>query len=374
MVKRNRVVEPVIENWDTLTENEKKEALVSIPRWYQENIESKILREYFFEFAETNVSPKDFQDLKSGVPWITDLDGAVARIVLRGYVTPRYTSYLLENRIPKVISYVRDSAQKKEQVAELLGKNLPSKTKEAYKPTIQERIAEQSGILLGVIDGEIDSFLSNKCKKSKFSMLDYLRKSDVKGPHTKHILKYLASYLKELKTLLAGKDLQLVEGYSFLTKPQQKKYFDFINEMNNDALEWQQRLKKTRKPRKKKIKSAEQQTSSLNFLDEDAELKIKSIDPKNIIGATQLWVYNTKDRFLYMYNSNHGMTVKGSTVYEWDPDLSFKKKLRKPEIIIPDVLSGGKVKLRKIMPSIRAKEGKVTGRINDKMIILRAIK
>jgi hypothetical protein len=58
---------------------------------------------------------------------------------------------------------------------------------------------------------------------------------------------------------------------------------------------------------------------------------------------------------------------------DFDVSTSFKKKLRKPDAILPEVLNSGKVKLRKLMDRIAAKETKVTGRINNDMIILRVI-
>ena len=54
-------------------------------------------------------------------------------------------------------------------------------------------------------------------------------------------------------------------------------------------------------------------------------------------------------------------------------EKSSPAKIRKPDVILPEVLNGGKVKLRKLMDTIAAKETKVTGRINKDMIILRVI-
>ena len=48
-------------------------------------------------------------------------------------------------------------------------------------------------------------------------------------------------------------------------------------------------------------------------------------------------------------------------------------KLRKPEKILDKVLNDGKVSLRKLMPSIRTKEKKLTGRINKDTILLRVL-
>ena len=77
--------------------------------------------------------------------------------------------------------------------------------------------------------------------------------------------------------------------------------------------------------------------------------------------------------FLHKYTSTRGMVVKGTTLYDWDETASFKKKIRKPEKVLPDVVSGGKVKLRMLMDGIRAKESKVTGRIGKDSVIGRVV-
>ena len=124
------------------------------------------------------------------------------------------------------------------------------------------------------------------------------------------------------------------------------------------------------------MKTPQQQVAGVKYLDKSEDDKLKSIDPANIIGASQVWIYDTKTRFLFAYHSPVGMSVKGSTLQDFDADISFGKKVRDQytDRIINEVLTGGKVKLRRVMPSINAKEKEVTGRINKNQIILRAVK
>ena len=116
-----------------------------------------------------------------------------------------------------------------------------------------------------------------------------------------------------------------------------------------------------------------QKVSKVKYKERDDDYKIVSVSPENLVVATQVWIFNTKDRFLYKYVSESGFVVKGTTLYEYNETESYKKKIRKPDAILPDVQSGGKVKLRKLMDTINAKKTKVTGRINKDMIILRVI-
>jgi hypothetical protein len=103
---------------------------------------------------------------------------------------------------------------------------------------------------------------------------------------------------------------------------------------------------------------------------------LTSIEPKGIIGASQLWVYNTKTRNLSVYHAvdRDGLSVRGSTLTGFDEAVSITKKLRKPEQVIPQVLNLAKVPLRQIMKDLTTTEQKATGRINTDTILLRVLK
>lgn len=134
-------------------------------------------------------------------------------------------------------------------------------------------------------------------------------------------------------------------------------------------------IKKTRKPRKRKIKTPIEQVKKLNFLKESPEFKLKSICPTKIVGAKQLWVFNTKYRYLGVYcaENDFGFTVKGSTIQNFDQEKSIEYKLRKPTEPLKKVQEGGKVELRHVFDYIKTKERKLTGRMNQHTIILRAL-
>ena len=98
--------------------------------------------------------------------------------------------------------------------------------------------------------------------------------------------------------------------------------------------------------------------------------------PTDIIGVMQLWVYNTKTRKLGVYHAEDagGLTVKGSSILNFAESKSVQKKLRKPEVTLPDVLTGGKVFLRNVIDTIKAVESNLNGRINADTILLRIVK
>jgi len=102
------------------------------------------------------------------------------------------------------------------------------------------------------------------------------------------------------------------------------------------------------------------------------KLSVHSIDPEKIVGSTVLWVYNTKTRKLGKYEATEGLPlmVKGSTILNYDGSSS-QKTLRKPEEIIPKLMSAGKVEQRKIMDGIRAVASQLNGRVNKDCILVK---
>ncbi len=168
---------------------------------------------------------------------------------------------------------------------------------------------------------------------------------------------------------------ELFQGY-FLSKPRKKKLVAFYANIISDCREWQKDCRGKRKARKRKVKTPKELVKFLNFKSKDEDFGIESVKPADIIGASQVWVFDTKTRFMHKYVSDIGMTVKGSTLKEFDPNQSFKKKIREAycEQVLDDVVTGGKVKLKKSLANIAAKEVAVTGRIGNEMVIVRVMK
>jgi hypothetical protein len=136
------------------------------------------------------------------------------------------------------------------------------------------------------------------------------------------------------------------------------------------------KVAKVRKPREKKAKPAVDQVKNLKYQKEYPPLKIVSVNPTEIIGATQVWAYNTKYRKLTRYDASgpSGIQVKGASITSFDVEKSSTKSLRKPEATIQSLLGAGKIALRKIMDDVKTNESKPTGRINSDTILLRIIR
>lgn len=251
----------------------------------------------------------------------------------------------------------------------------------AEKPSVQDRIKEQISDYIGEIEEEIDRFTLNKYK-SDFDMYKWLRQNNVKQQQSNAIANHYKALLSELELLVSGNaydvegDKQLEEGYSHMKKSEKKRFLDFVNGIVSDAAANAQTQKTTRKTRVKKPASVEKQTSRMQFMPENVEYKIASINPSSIIGSNQLWVFNVKYKNLRVYNAMGpaGFSVKGTTLQGFDPDNSYAKALRKPHDVLPQVLNGGKRVLNNLMGNLTTKATEPNGRINKDCILLRVIK
>jgi hypothetical protein len=98
-----------------------------------------------------------------------------------------------------------------------------------------------------------------------------------------------------------------------------------------------------------------------------------SINPADIIGSKELWVYNVKSRKLgrYVAEEYKDLSVKGTSITGYNENLSVQKTLRKPEDQLKEFKAAGKVALRKFLDDIKAVDIKLNGRISEDIILLK---
>jgi hypothetical protein len=181
--------------------------------------------------------------------------------------------------------------------------------------------------------------------------------------------------LSEFELALSGDDEQLTEAYSHYSKAQLKAVIKFCEAVLASLNSYISVKKAAQAPRKRKAVSPEKLTSKLKYLKEFAELKLTSVAPAKIVGATEVWMYDTTKRKLHYYvaDSHIGtMTVKGTTVIGFDATKSGVKTLRKPADTLKKLMAGGKPASRKVFSEINAVHAQPNGRTNENILILKA--
>ena len=235
--------------------------------------------------------------------------------------------------------------------------------------SIDQRITDAARKYAAEIDNEIDNFVRNK--KSDFSMKAFLLSNSISGAVSKKIGNFYAGVISEVTEALEGKDEQLVEGYSYFTKAELKRFLSFVESIVADCQQQVVAAKSNRAPRKRKEKPAGVLVARLQYQKEFAELNMKSVLPTTIIGASELWVYNTKYRRVSVYYAldRGGLSVRGTTLLNYDTSKSETKTLRKPEEFFK---GDGKRALAFALKSIKTKAIVPNGRINSETILIGA--
>ncbi len=238
--------------------------------------------------------------------------------------------------------------------------------------SIQDRINNKASDLIGELEEQLDVFF--KAGVIQFDVKKWSLEKGIKPQIAKRIAEHFRPQYEEISQAIEGKDKELVEAYKGWRKPILKIMVLFIKKIIDHMIELDSAGQSVRKPRAKKVKPASVLVAKMNYCKSADTLT--SVEPKEIIGASQLWVYNHKTRNLSVYNAvgHSGLSVRGTTITGYDEATSITKKLRKPEAVIKPLLEGGKIYLRKVMENITTKEAAANGRINAETILLRVVK
>jgi hypothetical protein len=200
-----------------------------------------------------------------------------------------------------------------------------------------------------------------------------LRGRQAKAAHARIIKTFYSRNYDELVEAATTKDEQLKEGYAHLSKANLKKITLFYSEILSACDMLAQEAKVNKKPRAKKPTDKAKVVAKMKYLKQDEKLKLVSINPQDIIGAKELWIYNVKSRKLgkYVAGEFNDLGVKGTTVIGFDPIKSVQKTLRKPEEQLKEFKAAGKVQLRKFLDDIKAVDIRLNGRFNEDTVLLK---
>jgi hypothetical protein len=342
---------------------------ISVPRalsWYANQKDWKDSKKYAIDYAKSEKFAKsDLEKLSSSSEDLFKNLGFVCRMKSRGADLDK--DVWIKERFAEILNFDVNSVIISSIAAQTVNK--PVKVEKS----IQDRVWEQATIYINEIEGRVDEFI--KTRSSKFKCYDWLVSNSVKPTYMKQIQDHYTPLLEELSLAVSKSDDQLVESYSHWSKKELNSFISFISGIITDCENYTGNTKTVRKTRKKKVVPADKKVSKLQYKKEDTEYKIASVDPAQIIGAKQLWVFNVKYKKLGVYNSvdDSGFGVRGSTLEGFDANTSICKTLRKPLDFLPIVTKGKKVELRKLMATINSKESELTGRLNSDTVLLKVV-
>jgi len=239
------------------------------------------------------------------------------------------------------------------------------------RPTIQDRLAERTSEIIGELEGIFDDVATGV--KNPTRLYDFLVANNVVQSQLGKYEDLYRARKAELELAQSKTDAQVTEGYKHLKAADFKRIVGWIDELLAAVEQYRGVKKSLKKARVKKAPSKEKVISKLKYCKTDAVLKLVSINPADIVGASELWVYNTKSRKLgkYVAAAYQTLTVKGTSLVNFDTDKSVCKTLRKPEEKLKEFAKAGKIQLRKFLDDIKATESKMNGRVNADIVLLK---
>ena len=280
------------------------------------------------------------------------------RLLSRGFVLPvvDIQSYI-DERIKQSYKYVQE-------IKEETPKNVVS---------IQDRIKERASFIVGEIEGLIDDYIYDNVE---FSLYEWLQANSIPATYATSIISKFSPVLDELLETYEGNCEQLKEGYRHLKKAEIKKLIEFYNTLIEDAERYSSNTKKVRTARKPRTVSVEKKIKNLKYQKEDQTYKIASVSPERIIGAQELWTFNTKYKNITVFRAidRGGLQIKGSSITNFDESSSITRSLgrKDPNEFVKRILEGGKLVLRKVLDDLKT-EKPLAYRINENTILLRVV-
>jgi hypothetical protein len=367
---------PVWDGHESWSEAEFLKRFHSATEYYRLEFSGKDLKPAVIKWmTDTGCTKADisaFKKTKDGRCNVTM--GTIASCLLRGmpsiradFNKGRDTSAWLRNEIVTVIE------AGKHDIEEIEAKEAKPVVNQ---PSIQDRLRETAFKMTEEIEDAIEGFQVDpeNFDPKAFKMLNLLKGKEVKAAHARIIKTLYSKDLAELEELASGNgDEQLREGYSHRTKKQIKNLIAFYQEIMSACDMLAQEAKVNRAPRAKKAVPAEKIVAKLKYMKTNEPLKLVSINPTDIIGSKELWIFNTKTRKLgrYVADEYKDLAVKGTTIIGFNATASVCKTLRKPEEKLKEFKAAGKVQLRKFLDTINATDTMMNGRINEDTILLR---
>lgn len=360
----------------TQPENRASELIRSF-NWYSRFYGRKDAKDLIVQYLDLSgndgiakvVRKVDEKELNPTICWL-------ARMTLRGLVLTEAEHKRLQDEINRLVK----SVQAPEVKVSLTGsKKEVAVVKEVTRPNVQEIMRDKAREAAGELEGLFDDFITAGAPtKHTLKPMDEVAKKSVLPQHIPMITEVWKKKLNELEELQKGKDAQLVQGYSYLSKIQVRNVVKFVEQVLNDLNAYISVKKAAKTPRARKAVPVEKQVAKLKYLkvfkDLASKLDLVSLHPVKLHGASEAWVYDTAKRKLHHFLADEyskAFTVKGNTLIGFDQAGSEVKTLRKPAEQLKEIM-GSKPAARKYFKEIKAVATTPNGRFNESMIILKA--
>jgi len=353
-------------NWRLQPTEERKSALTRAFSWYNYYCSKTDAKAFLLDWLERNDQRAEARAWKS-VPEqaISPTIGWLARMNTMGLTLSEHEHAQLTTAVRQLLDTHRPA-------------KAPAVKEEAAvtKPNIQDHLRERARECAAEIDSMFDDFVVAGAKlTADIKPIAMIRGMNISPQMINVVADGWKRRLEEYEQAVAGKDAQLVEGYSNFSKIQMRNVVKFAELVIADCGSYVQIKKVERKPRKVKTVPPEKRAAKFKLQAEFAELSLKSLPAAQLVDKSEAWLYDTKKRkLIHLVADEHvgNFTVKNNAIIGFSTNESLQKTLRKPAEQLKAVTAAGAPAARKFFKDIKATETKFNGRGTENLILLKA--
>lgn len=336
--------------WTELPENESERHVLMMKTysWYNMLYDGTDAKKFLVSWMRAN-KYKNVQDVQKQTIVLPTV-GWIARLKVNGCPLPEETEEWFKVNVKKVVE--RAKVVKSEEQKALI-----EKTKKVRKHDPVDNFIDE-------LEEVIDDAMINDYNTS-FSCEAWIKTSEIGPIQAKQVAEFYRPLIEEIKRAQTLDN----EGYEHLGKRKLNRYFKFIDDLVTTLDKHGTIVRK----RKKKVIKPEVKVKDFKYQKADKELGITSIDPKTIIGANIVLVFDTQKRKLVIYEAmtGEGIDIKGTSLLN---AVARSKTIRKPNEQLTEFMECSKVQFNKLFKDIKAKESEHTKRTSDNSLILRVYK
>ena len=352
--------------WQVQPTDNRISALSKAFGWYNYFYGKKDAREMIVAYLEAHDRKADVRTLKRIPDSSIRLTTAwLCRMNMVGLELNDHEQIQLDNLLKEVLESKQDEDVEEATSAE----------DAVPKITIQDRLREKVADCAGELEGLFDEFLASGAKMSAdFKPISVIRGKNVAPQMVGTIAEIWKRRQAEFEEVIAGKDPQLVEAYSYLGKIQLRNVIKFCETVVNDCGAYVQIKKVERKPRKVKAVSPEKRAVKFKVLMEFAELKLKGQPAASLVDKSEAWLYDTKKRkLIHIVADEYAkvFTIKSNSVIGFNTVETVQKTLRKPADTLKLIGTAGKPAARKVFKELSTTETPWNGRGTENLVVLR---
>ena len=326
--------------------------------WYNTMAEEDEVRLYINDYLKSIKADTEVKKL-ARVPFMRIPRGSAAVVRIHSRAGPVDAEMLDRAKVNILECITKYSEQEKKDDTNVV------------RLSVQDHVTNKVSEFIGEIEEILDKGALD------FSMYTSLQSNSFPAALSTRVADYYRPIQQEIADAIAKKDPQLVEAYASYTKPQMKAKLALYTGIVDDCDKHSGNLRKARKPRKKKAVSPAKKLKVFQYQKEDAALKISSVNPESVLGAQELWTFNTKSKVLSVFRARGpaGLEVNRTAIGGYDVDTSMSKKIgRKTDEVLKSVTTSGKVALRKLFDTINTDQLKFVDRLNSNTILLKVVR